>query len=365
MERDEAIKLLRAGAEGIRDWNRLRFRSALPDLSSVNLSGADLSDAKLYYIDLRGANLSRAYLSPVDLTGANLRGASLCGSNLSGAGLCRAKLGRADLSYANLSGANLAGANLQDANLQWTNLGEARVVRCDFAGARMAHTKLANTLLSTATGLMEVVHTDGSSLGIDTISESHGKIPEVFLRGCGLTPWQVLVARLHDPDLTPDEIVDLQYEIFKLRTGNPMQVRPVFLSYSHNDHQFVDQLQQAFYDAGINVWRDIHDAPAGPLEEIVDDAMKNRLVVFVLSSASTDSDWVEHETRRARAIAKEQDRHVLSPIAIDDSWKTCKWPERLRSQVEEYNILDFSGWRDEEFFDEQFKRLAAGIRKWY
>ena len=57
--------------------------------------------------------------------------------------------------------------------------------------------------------------------------------------------------------------------------------------------------------AGITYWRDIHDAPAGPLDDIIDDAMrKNPTLILVLSKNSVESDWVEDEATRARKLEK-------------------------------------------------------------
>ena len=59
------------------------------------------------------------------------------------------------------------------------------------------------------------------------------------------------------------------------------------------------------------------------------------------------SDWVQHEVRFARELEKETERHVLCPVALDDSWKSSPWPKRIMEQVMEYNILDFSKWEDD------------------
>src|SRR5271157_976702 len=68
MDRDEALKLLKGGEEGIREWNeRRQAREVIPDLSKAILSYADLSKA-----NLRGANLSRAMMVSMDLRGAKL-----------------------------------------------------------------------------------------------------------------------------------------------------------------------------------------------------------------------------------------------------------------------------------------------------
>ena len=76
MDRDEALRLLRGGAEGIEEWNRRRGTGEdLPNLSRTVLNGADLS----------GADLSGAILARADLTGAILDGAILAGAILNGA----------------------------------------------------------------------------------------------------------------------------------------------------------------------------------------------------------------------------------------------------------------------------------------
>ncbi len=80
---------------GVGVWNRWRQinYNVRPDLSGVNLQGANLS--------------------PVDETVAYFRTADLHRANLSGA----------DLRYANLSEADLEGADLHKADLRWANLG--------------------------------------------------------------------------------------------------------------------------------------------------------------------------------------------------------------------------------------------------
>jgi hypothetical protein len=106
----------------------------------------------------------------------------------------------------------------------------------------------------------------------------------------------------------------------------------------------------------------MHHAAAGRLEKQIDHAIRhNPTVLLILSEHSTESDWVEHEARLARKLEKELGCDVLCPVALDDSWKTCRWPERLREQIMEYNVLDFSGWQDEAFFHRMFTRLIDGL----
>jgi len=149
---------------------------SLADLVEADLSGADLSDA-----DLGLANLSKADLRRADLSGADLRFAYLLRANLG-----QANLSGADLGFADLGGANLGQANLRQANLPRADLWAANLGGTDFTEAHAWATIFANVDLSAAKGLETVIHEGPSTIGIDAIYKSHGKIPEAFLRGCGV-----------------------------------------------------------------------------------------------------------------------------------------------------------------------------------
>jgi hypothetical protein len=166
----EAIRLLKGGEDGVREWNQRRyfFDEEIPDLHGADLRDADLSRADLRDADLAGANLGRAHLG-----GANLRRADLGGANLAGA---------------NLVGANLGGADLSEALCYATVFGSVD--------------------LSDVKGLESIEHRGPSTVGADTLVRSRGRIPEAFLRGCGLTPWEVLSANFYRPELTPSGLAD-------------------------------------------------------------------------------------------------------------------------------------------------------------
>jgi hypothetical protein len=154
----------------------------------------------------------------------------------------------------------------------------------------------------------------------------------------------------------------MKWELSQQRT----QINPLFISYSHTDSAFVDNMERHLNAKGIGFWRDVRHATAGRLERVVDRAMRhNPTVLLVLSEHSTKSDWVQHEVRLARKLEIETERDVLCPVALDDSWKTCRWPERLREQIEEYNILDFSEWQDGTTFQRMFARLIDGLDLFY
>jgi hypothetical protein len=105
------------------------------DLSSLNLSGANLRganlsgvvlfDTNLSFVDLSNAELFFADLSGARLSNANLFGANISSANLFGAFLVGANLSDANLFGANLVGVLLLGANLSNANLRGADLSVA------------------------------------------------------------------------------------------------------------------------------------------------------------------------------------------------------------------------------------------------
>ena len=340
MANKKQLDLLRQNVEG---WNKLKKENPLInfDLSGTDLSGVDLSGANLRGVDLLGVNLNGAVLLGANLRGANLR--------------------EADLREADLFGANLREASIYRADLSDADLNEANLTKGSIGGTIFGNNNLRNT-----TGLETIEHFDSSTIGTDTLQKSQGKIPFEFLRGCGLSDWEIASAKLYTPNLSNEEINMILYEIHDLRTTRPVQISPLFISYSHADTSFVDALEKKLIEYGIRFWRDIHDAKAGRLETQVGRAIRhNPTVLLILSENSTKSDWVEHEVRLSRKLEKEIERDVLCPIALDESWKTCKWPERVMEQVTDYNILDFSKWEDDDEFDKAFDKLIQGLDLFY
>jgi hypothetical protein len=88
---------------------------------------------------------------------------------------------RANLSDASLNRANLRGAYFGEANLRNADLREA-----DLSEVRMYGIVFANVDLSVTRGLETIIHTGPSTIGIDTLFKSNGKIPKVFLREAGV-----------------------------------------------------------------------------------------------------------------------------------------------------------------------------------
>jgi uncharacterized protein YjbI with pentapeptide repeats len=354
--------------------NKISLKNA--DLSGANLQGTSLCAAKLDHADLSNANLSgsdmkNAVLRGANLTDTNLAGADVCSAHFDGANLLRADLSKARMRFTQLQDADLrhaalSHADLHNAFLEHANLSFAEIDVANFHGAVFGGTFLIDIDLSRAHNLKNAEHRSSSEVSISTLIKSSGRIPAEFLRGCGLSDWQIESAKLHRPNLSNDEVTNITYRIYDFLAHQAIQINPLFISYNHTDTAFVDAMERHLNDRGIRFWRDIHDATAGRLETQIDRAIRlNPTVVLVLSEQSVKSDWVEHEAWLARKLEQETGRDVLCPVALDDRWKTGRWPERLREQIMEYNILDFSEWRDEDKFRRMFSRLLDGLDLFY
>jgi len=301
--------------KGVAAWNEWREQHPdiiTPDLSGANLfgadlSGADLSGAVLSRADLIGAKLIGANLSvadladadlvDADLSGANLSPANLHEANLGGAKLSEAVLSEAVLSEAVLSEANLRGADLRGATLRWADLRNAGITgadlrRADLTGAHLRAanldgallseailflTVLADVDLSTAKGLDTVGHEGPSTIGVDTIYRSQGKIPEVFLRGAGL----------------PDEFIAYIGSL----VGRPIQFYSCFISYAGEDQEFADRLYEGLQSKGVRCWFAPHDIQSGrKIHEQIDEAIRlHDKLLLILSEHSMNSEWVRRK----------------------------------------------------------------------
>ena len=355
MANHEQVAILKQGPEV---WNQWRREN---QLASVDLAKADFSE-----VDLRNANFNEADLTEAIFKGAYLREAVFVRANLTRADLFQANLREAILSGASLYEVNLNGADLIGAHLDGTDITGTRLLGTRFEESIFLETNLVNLDLSEAKRLEDIHHLGPSNISTGTIERSKGKISEVFLRGCGLSDVDIEYSKLANPVLNNQQINEILYKIYDLRATHAIQINPLFISYSHANSAFVDVMENHLNEKGIRFWRDIHNATSGRLEKVVDQAIRqNPTVLLVLSKDSVQSDWVEHEARSARELEKELKRDVLCPVALDDAWKDCAWPARLREQIMEYHILDFSKWKDDVEFGKMFRKLIDGLDLFY
>ncbi|HET9907221.1 MAG TPA: toll/interleukin-1 receptor domain-containing protein [Anaerolineales bacterium] len=375
MANEEQLRILKQGVEAWNQWRKDHADTKVDlsgsDLSGLNLTGVDLRDARLTRVDLREANLNSARLSLSNLSRASLIGASLHQATLRETRLSQTIIMKSDLRDADLSGAylqktvlasnDLTGAYLYNAQLSDVYLNETK-----FTNAAFAATTFGDTDLSIANDLETASHHGPSTIGLDTIHKSKGNIPIGFLRGCGLSDADIEFAKLSNPDFSNEQINKILYRVYELRASQAVQISPLFISYSHADGLFVDKLDEHLNKKGIRFWRDVHDMKSGKIETQIDRAIRqNPTVLLILSEHSLQSDWVQHEVRTARELEKDLSHDVLCPVALDDSWKNSSWPRRIMEQVMEYNILDFSAWKEDDKFGVTFKKLIDGLQLFY
>jgi uncharacterized protein YjbI with pentapeptide repeats len=376
---EEQVKLLKQGAEAWNEWRKENPRIEI-DLEEADLEGADLSGvilvkANFIKANLIGAKLGKAYFDAAYLCEANLKGADLEDAELLLADLTDADLSGANLTRANLYRISLRGAILRGTNLIESDLREADLNGADLNGADLSRAKFGRTVLgdvdlSRTKGLEEVQHESMSTIGTDTIQRSKGRIPEKFLRGCGLSDMDIEYAKLASPSFNPRQVLNITDKIHELFLGSGNLDFSCFISYSCKDDEFARSLHDGLQNNGVRCWFAPEDLQIGDkFRGRIDDAIRiHDKLLIVFSENSIRSPWVEKELE----IAFEKERlcgcTVLFPILLDDGVMNIDqaWAADIcRTRY----IADFSNWEDKESFQKAFERLvrdlkAAGKNKW-
>jgi hypothetical protein len=367
MANEEHLAILRQDVDVWNAW-RVKDPNVRPDLQEADLTKIYLSGANLRAADLRGVDLRERDLRAVDLRAADLRAV-----NISAANLWRADLRKANLNGTNLNGADLRAADLRAANLQRADLRGANLWRADFSDAILSRADFSEAILSDAIlasaamngtifggndlrdirGLDTVHHQGPSIIGTSTLYRSGGKIPEVFLRGCGV----------------PDSLIE--YLPSLIGAMEPIQFYSCFLSYSTRDEAFVKSLHSKMRDNDLRVWSANEDLKGGyKLHEQIDEAIRAYdKFIIVLSRESLRSKWVMNEVRRTRKAELANNQRKFFPIGLLpyrelEDWE-CIDPETgtdLAAEIREYYVPDFRDWKNHDSFEKAFAQLLEGLK---
>jgi uncharacterized protein YjbI with pentapeptide repeats len=305
MANPEQLAILKRSIEARNLW-REKHPAIRPDPFSL-----DLAD-----IDLSGADLSRVDLFGKDLSGANLSGANLYG--------------------AILIGTNFLGANLDGMNLTHAGVGATIFANVDLSGVK---------------GLETIDHLGPSSIGIDTIYKSKGKIPHVFLRGCGV----------------PDNFIEYMASL----VGTGVEFYSLFISYSTKDQEFAERIHTDLQAKGVRCWFAPHDMRSGKkVHEQIDEAIRvYDKLLLILSPASMESEWVKTEISKARKREIREGKRILFPIRLCSFETLRDWEcfdadagKDSAREIREYFIPDFSNWKDHDSYRLAFDRLLKDLQ---
>lgn len=327
MANPEHLKILKKGVETWNQWLKDNPK-ILPDLCGAYLKGMNLIGARLL-----DANLTEAKLSGVRFRGANLSGANLSGADLSGT----------DLSRTNFSSAYLKETSFRKANFSYTFFLFSILEKATFSDSTMAGATFANVDLSQTKGLDAVIHLAPSTIGIDTIYRSRGKIPEIFLRGAGV----------------PENFITYMHSLAR----EAFDYYSCFISHSSKDHDFAKLLHAGLQQEGVRCWFAPEDLKTGDeFRQCIDEAIRiyDKLLV-VLSENSIQSSWVKDEVEAALEKERRQNKLVLFPVRLDDAvMKTnLAWAASLRRTR---HIGDFTKWKEHDNYQTAFQRLLRDLQ---
>jgi hypothetical protein len=369
MANPEHLQILEQGVEAWNAW-REQHKDIRPDLSEAIISMMNLARINFVETNLTGATIDRslltgAYFTEADLTRAALTNAAVAEANFGGATLTGAILRGSVFNKANFRSAILRGSDFTETSLALgifddtdltgailtrTILGEAFFIGATLTGANLSNAFLGRTIFSNANltavrGLRTCHHEGPSTLDHGTLAQS-GPLPLAFLRGCGLRDWEIEVAKLYQPGLTPTQINDIIYRIYGLRADPLIQFHSCFISYASRDHAFAKRLHADLQNKGVRCWFAPEDMKIGDrIRPRIDETIRlYDKLLLVLFKTSVVSQWVEQEVETTLERERQQGTTILFPVRIDNTVMTLEagWPALIRNTR---NIGDFRRWK--------------------
>lgn len=127
---------------------------------------------------------------------------------------------------------------------------------------------------------------------------------------------------------------------------------PIFISYSHENKEFVDKLAMQLVSHNINIWLDrwelsIGDSIIAKIQEAVDGASA---LLVILSKASVTSEWCKNEINAGVLRELEEKQVLVMPVMLED----CVVPVFVRGRL----YADFR-----KSFDDGLRTILEGIAK--
>jgi TIR domain len=218
-------------------------------------------------------------------------------------------------------------------------------------GASMGRTTFAGVDLSRVRGLGSVRHSGPSTMGLDTLYASRGVIPEVFLRGVGISE------------------TFLQY-LPSLVAPGAIEYYSCFISYNHQQRSFARRLHDQLQMRGVRCWLDEHQIlPGDDIYDSIDQGIRLwDKVLLCCSKDSLRSWWVNDEIDKAlekeRVLQKERDTKVQTIIPITlDRFLLEDWQDGRAATLRKRKVADFIGWeRDNNIFEAAFEKVVRTLQ---
>lgn len=106
---------------------------------------------------------------------------------------------------------------------------------------------------------------------------------------------------------------------------------PIFISYSHENKEFVDQFGAQLALHGARVWIDRWELSVGDslIDKVQSAIQGSDALIIVLSKASVESEWCKKELSSGLIRELEEKRVVVLPVLIEE----CKIPLFLRDKM--------------------------------
>ena len=217
----------------------------------------------------------------------------------------------------------------------------------------MVWTSVTDVHLQDTTGLEIVSHDGPSNIATNTLeltaagllkdTSRQGAI-ETFYRGAGVA----------------EHII----KYYRTRIGQPIEFYSCFISYSHADASFAEQLHAGLLQRGIRCWKDDHDLKPGDriLDEVGHAIEEEDKILLCCSEASLKSWWVKDEIRKAMERERRDGRDIIIPMMVDH-YLLEGWEDGLAADLRSRLAADFTGCEhDSAKFEEQFERVVKALR---